>query len=161
MYVWDFVIGQNVVHEKTFLSNSVNCKWWVPGGLLWKGMGDARHTFQGLRPSTSYGVQHVKVHSGSFCSTFCGIEMRKYDRRWCLILDLVPLRIETAPTRLVLTLPPASLSIKMWQQKSTEGYEQLIIQHGRIKVSFCHFIDKRWEMARMLLYEKWSSTSPW
>ena len=76
-------------------------------------------------------------------------------------LDLVPLRVETTPTRLVLPLPPASLSIKMWQQKSTEGYEQSILQHGRIKVSFCHFIDKRWEMARTHLYEKLSSTSPW
>ena len=36
-------------------------------------------------------VQPHKVHSGSFCGTFYGIEPKKYERRHCLVLELVPL----------------------------------------------------------------------
>lgn len=88
--------------EKSFLFVFFLCNFqdllngipsWDPvGALPYKEGRVARHTIQGLKSSVgvSLGVKPLKVHSGSFCCTFFGYWVEKYDNWYLLGVEKIP-----------------------------------------------------------------------
>lgn len=71
------------------------------GGLLYKRYGCLSQLL-GVNKSSfenfdiPWNIKPHKIHRDSFCSTFKGIGLKKYDRRTFIMIELLPLRRENS-----------------------------------------------------------------